>query len=295
MLYKEFAIEPNQIRDIGDLRLLEARFGYDKGALISSFPSKWFKAVLASLRAMNDDHRVDSLTDILRDIREKALHRYSRDYDSDNWLTAAKSSHEVKPFHRILESTLSEPPVFIGSLDNLENNDFDLITHCTRTASDMPAVVETLLSGAEKVTLVDPYACVTKSGYKKTLLALMRKCQKPDVTFVVFSKEAGKSDWASRKIALNTFAQQLPANITIHWCSLDDGGTGFLHNRFIFTAKGGINFDRGFDEPSDRDQKQSRNDLNPLSINHLNEYTQTYNTAQLTAPLTLAQPIWRSK
>lgn len=295
MLYKEFAIAPHLIADIRDLKLLEARFGYDKGALISSFPKAWFKEVVITLKAMNSDNQVDRLTDRLREIKDKALHKYSRDYSGVDWLSSAQSTHQVKPFHRIVESTLSNPPILVDSLYSLANEDFDRITHCRRTASDISGVVETLLSGAEKVILVDPYACIIKSGYKKTILALMQKCQKPDVTFIVFTEDVGKPDWTIRKVALEAYKQQLPENITLIWCSVDDAGTGYMHQRVIFTAKGGIIFDRGFEEPSALDQKQSRNDIDPLSIGRLDEYTQAYNMAQLTAPLTLAQPIWTSK
>lgn len=295
MFYREFAIEPKQIRTIGDLRWVESRFGYERGALISTFPGRWVKEVLATLQAENEDGQLDLLTELLRDIKSRVLHRYAREFSGEDWLSSARLSHQQVPFHRVVEKTVDEPPVWVSNIYNLADEDFELIPHCNRTADSISEVSGALLASAEKVTLVDPYACLTRNEFKRVLLALMGQCCKEKVEFIVFSEEEKKPDWDQRKAALAAFKAEIPNNITLVWASVSDGGTGNMHARALFTAKGGINFDRGFDEPSELIQKEEINLLNPLSRVQLEDFVKRYNIAQLLAPLELAQPVWKSK
>lgn len=295
MFYKEFAIEPSQIKSLQDLRWIEARFGYERGALISFFPGKWVKEVLASLQAANADGQIDLLTELLRDLKARVLHSYSRPYGGENWVAAAKISHQALPFHRVVESTVNEPPVWVSNIYNLADEDFYIIPECKRSAESISLVAEALLSKAEKVTLIDPYACATRNEFKKVLLALMSRCEKDSVEFVVFSEEDNKPEWSHRKAALDAFKTIIPNNITLIWASISDDGTGRIHPRALFTAKGGINFDRGFEEPSDMARKEEPNLLNPLSRVQLEQFAMTYNLAQLAHPLKPAQELWKSK
>lgn len=295
MFYKEFAIEPSQIKTIADLRWLEARFGYEKGALVSAFPGRWIRAVLESIKASNEEGELDVLTELLGDLKSKVLHRYSRNFNGESWVASAQLSHDEKPFHRIIQASQFEPPVWVDSLYKLGEHDFDIIPSCQRSSEAMANIAETLLVNAEKVILVDPYACPTKVGFNKTLLALMEKCNKEAIEFIVFSEEEGKPDWTLRIKALESLNKQLPQNITLAWASINDGGTGVIHPRALFTAKGGINYDRGFEEPRDNAQREEMNLLNLLSRSHLEDFAKKYNISQPLAPLELVQPVWRSK
>lgn len=74
---------------------------------------------------------------------------------------------------------------------------------------------------------------------------------------------------------------------------MDDGRTGYIHKRVLFTSKGGINFDRGFSEPRDIDQKNSPNDLTILTRSQLEKFSSDFNYAQITEPLKICH-LWQS-
>ena len=112
---------------------------------------------------------------------------------------------------------------------------------------------------------------------------------------VIYSEEDQCHDaFEIRRKTLESLKVQLPKNIKLTWCFLSDNGTGYMHPRALFTAKGGINFDRGFQEPSDVDQKNAPNLLSVLTKVQLEKFTFDYNYNQINQPLEIKQ-FWQSE
>ena len=253
MLHKEFAIDPGQLNSIADIRYLNARFGYDKGALISAFPKQWYRDVASRFENLSSDHQPDILSEVLPHLKSNAIVRFSREYQSETWVESAMASHERKPFHRIVEPSLTKSGsrVMVPNLYELGCDDFSVETGLTRTSESLADAAKGLLFNAEKVTLVDPYLCISKTSYQKTLLALMNRCKKNRVRFWIFSEDDRNKDWELIQPDLIKFQTKIPDHIELSWFRLSDDGNGFLHSRGLFTAKGGLIYDRGFGEPSD--------------------------------------------
>lgn len=294
MLFKEFAIEPSQINNISELRLIESRFGYEKGCLISAFPSDWLRHAITAIQTQQTT-QIDKLTEILRYITQKSLHRYGRQFPNSNWIESALESNAEKPFHRIIEPSAPRISTHLRSLFDLADTDFQLIPECNRTASQMSEVSWELVTGAEKISIVDAYATPTNKGYIKTINAIASCTNKPNVELVIYSEEDQcHDDFEVRKKSLAILKAQLPGNIKLSWCFISDKGTGYIHPRAIFTAKGGINFDRGFQEPSDFDQKNAPNLLTILTKAQLEKFTLDYNYSQINEPLEISF-FWQSQ
>ncbi|WP_062264298.1 hypothetical protein [Endozoicomonas arenosclerae] len=289
MLHREFAIDPDQIEDIKDVRLLEGRFGYDKGAVISAFPKRWFGTVAEKLSKSVSDKKVDSISDDLKALKDKAVVSFSRDFTHDVWIDSAKASHQKSPFHRLVESSLNEPPTLVSNIYDLKDPDFHTESQSYRSASGLAEASKLLLMYAEKVTVVDPYICLSKPGYRNTLIELMRRCRKSKVRFNIFCENEGKSDWNSvRKPALQAFVNDImPENFELHWYSISDGGTGYIHARGLFTAKGGIRYDRGFEVPNDHEQRRTAADVAVMSMSEWEQKVEDYNEVQLPSKFTL--------
>lgn len=281
MLHREFAINPDQVQSLADLRLLEARFGYDKGALISAFPKRWYSAVASHLISQASPLKVDELSDALKALKANALASFSREFKVEQWFEAAKDSHENTPFHRIVDQSHDNPPLVVASINNLRGDDFSVQPQVLQTAESLASAGVALLLSAEKVTLFDPYICVSKAGSRKTLLAMMTFCQKPKVRFHVFA-EADKPNWNTcLKPALFRFAQEIPDNIELNWYLVDDRESGYVHSRGFFTAKGGLIYDRGFSEPSEHHKRKVPTDVHFMSSTTLTQKARDYNEAQL--------------
>lgn len=293
MLYREFAIEPTQIKTIADLRLIESRFGFEKGFLISAFPSDWLRHAIAGLQTQQTS-QIDKLTDLLRQLVQKSLHRYGRDFTEKLWIESAIRSNKTKPFHRIIESSEPRLQTHFKSLFDLGDDDFQLISECNRTANQISEVSKELIAGAEKISIVDAYASPTNKGYIKTIIAIASCATKANVELVIYSEEDQcNDDFVTRKKSLEKLKSNLPQNINLTWCFLSDNGTGYIHPRALFTSKGGINFDRGFQEPSDFEQKNAPNLLSVLTKAQLEKFTFDYNYSQINKPLEVIN-LWQS-
>ena len=261
--------------------------------MISAFPSDWLKFAIIGLQS-EQTTQIDKLTDLLRLIVQKSLHRYGRSFSGLKWIDAAVLANSEKPFHRIIESSEPKLPTHFKTIYELGDDDFLITPNCNRTATQISTVCEELLIGAEKITIIDAYAIPSNSGYIKTITQIASKTKKSEVELIVFSEENQQSDnFEDRKVHLNSLAKLLSQNIKLTWCFISDKGTGFIHPRALFTAKGGINLDRGFKEPSDFDQKNAPNLLSILTKSQLEKFTIDYNYNQVNEPLEINH-LWHS-
>lgn len=294
MLHLEFAVAPNQIRTHSDLSLLESRMGYEKGTVLSRFPKSWFKDVSEQLNAQLDGRQLDKATERLRRIKENKLVALGRAFEGESWSDAARNSHGIKAFHRLAEGSFDDLPVFTPSFMDLDDDDFVYISQYTRDATSLAVPASALLFGAEKVTIYDPYICPTKQGYRNTLIELMKLCKKDDVEFHVFSEDDKNPGWVQTEQHLESLKVEMPENIKLFWYCADDQGSGFLHARGLFTAKGGLIYDRGFQEPCDHGQRQELTNITPMSNSLLQADAAAYNTSQQDGKFRLVRDVWCS-
>jgi hypothetical protein len=294
MLHLEFAISPDQIRNMADLNLLEARLGFDKGAVLSRFPKGWFGEVSRHLNASLNGQQIDRATEKLRRIKESRLVSFNRPYAGAAWHEAAATSHQAQPFHRVVDGVTDNRPHYISDWQNLDEGDFSFNTQYERNAASLAGAAKALLLDAEKVTIYDNYLCPTRPGCLNTISEMMSLCLKADVEVHIFAEEAGKPTRAERDQQLAQFCARLPANIRLFWYWLDDAGSGLLHQRGLFTGKGGLIYDRGFEEPRDLAQRRTPTTLTPMPRALLEDRARLFNPAQLGGGLSLIVPRWQS-
>ncbi|HAS8127018.1 TPA: hypothetical protein I7664_11740 [Vibrio vulnificus] len=294
MLHLEFAVAPSQINSLMDLVILEARMGYEKGAVLSRFPKAWFREVSQQLNAELDGTKLDRATEKLRTLQSSKLVSFGRSFDGEGWVEAARNSHDTKLFHRLVEDSFDDRPVFVPSLIDLEDADFAYVSFYTREAESLASAASGLLFGAEKVTIYDPYICATNAGSRKTLLELMKLCKKGEVEFHIFSEEDKKSAWDLTEQALVEFKDVMPENTKLYWYCADDQGSGFLHSRGLFTAKGGLIYDRGFSEPGAIEQRQELTEIISMPIDVLQAKAKSYNTSLQYENFELVRGVWSS-
>lgn len=294
MLHLEFAIAPNQIRNMADLNLLEARLGFDKGAVLSRFPKKWFNEVSDCLNASLNGQQLDRATEKLRRIKESRLVSFNRPYAGAAWLEAAATSHQTQPFHRVVDGITDNRPHYISDWQNLDEGDFTFNTQYERNAASLASAAKALLLDTEKITVYDNYICPTRRGDVNTLLEMMTICGKTEVEFHVYSKEYDKPPRQQREQSLAHFIHTLPPAIRLFWYWIDDHGTGLLHQRGVFTAKGGLIYDRGFEEPQARRKQLTPTSITPMARHLLEDRSRIFNPAQLGGGLSLVGTIWQS-
>lgn len=278
MLHLEFAVSPEQVCSIHDINLLEARFGFHKGALISLFPKKWIKSCLDSLTG-NEIERKQFVEKITAN-RDILLSNFGRDYGIyPDWSEAAWASHTEHPFHKLIDSNIRENNIYLESIQSITDNDMSYPTMFPRRANLLASAARALLFKAEKVTLYDPYFDISKDGYKKTLEAMIAICEKPNVEFHIYSEEDRISAWSAIQVALERFKAGMSSTQKLFFYSVNDNGSGFMHDRGLFTAKGGLIYDRGFVEPSDHNQREEFTSIIPMPLSALEAKSKSFNEA----------------
>ena len=115
----------------------------------------------------------------------------------------------------------------------------------------------------------------------------MSACEKDRVTFVLFAEEEKKCNWDTRLESLDRFSRSMPDNIVLKYFSLSDQGTGFIHQRCLYTAKGGVIYDRGFEVPRDLAQQETPAEVSLMTRVQLESKVRNYNEAQIVEPLVL--------
>lgn len=293
MLHLEFAVAPSEIRSIEQLLRLGQLFGFHHGAVLSAFPKRWYTDVIHQFGSLSEigNKRV---TEQLQSFKDGKIVSFARAYEGNSWASAARGSHQRVPFHRLVDESFSELPVYLHSLDDLQEEDFYFQTKYPKDAVSLARAAEALLIGTEKVTLYDPFICVSKRGYRRTLLEMMSLCKKSEVEFHIFSEEVGKRDWTERLDFLRQFTQELPENIRLFWYCANDNESGFLHQRGLFTSKGGLIYDRGFQEPGNIDQRAVMMDITPMPVVMLQDKLRSYNASQQSEDFTLVRDVWCS-
>ncbi|GLR74375.1 hypothetical protein [Aliivibrio sifiae] len=82
MLHLEFAVAPTEINSLADLALLDARLGFDRGAVLSGFPKAWFRNVSDQLSRTHNGTSLDKATERLRSFKNNKTVAFNRTYQA---------------------------------------------------------------------------------------------------------------------------------------------------------------------------------------------------------------------
>jgi len=280
MLFAEFAVNPEQVNSLENLAQLKSSFDLSRGTLISAFPKNWLALLDQRLGGNLNQIQKQRMVALLTTIRDRAVVKSGRDYAGDNWVQAAHAINDQKPFYSIIGSDTNAPPRHLQSLEQLELVDFESFgsIDVPRNALSLIQPVAPLLSTSSRIRLVDPYACPTKPSVTAVLRSLFEVIGTKQCVVEIYSEEAAARDLVEAHF--RQLIRLLPDNISLLWSVLNDGGTGQLHQRLLFTERGGVIFDRGFIEPPDHEQRLAITNLRTMNRAQVDNSTRDYNEAQ---------------
>lgn len=287
MLFAEFAINPEQVNSLDKLALLKVSFDFSRGALLSAFPKNWLAQIdehfVGNLSQLQNQRKVALLTTL----RDRAIIKSGREFSGDNWCQAAHSIDELKPFFSIVGSDNNAPPKRLVSIEQLELIDFEAIgsIDVLRNARALMQPLMLLLSASSRIRLVDPFACPSRPGVTLVLQALFEVIGTKRCTVEIFSEDSTAHSLVNDNFQL--LLEHLPENVTLNWFVLNDGETGQLHQRLLFTERGGVIFDRGFIEPKNHEQRQVSTNLRTMTKTQVDNATRDYSNAQPFVPCVL--------
>lgn len=256
-MFYEYALEPQLLNNWRDFRYFFENMGVSKGRFISRYPKHWKRLVYESLTDCGDMDR-KRIEEALIRADEKLLRRNNEWDGNKDWLTNAEAEHDRSPFHAIIarENPHANASVLVG--DALDEHDPLWILNNTcdvpRRAQDMADGVATLLQASREIIFIDPHFGPENPRYCRPLIGFLQAAQHNRTTKLerVEYHLKAKSTADFFKKACSKLADNLPAGIEIRfkrWRELP--GNEKLHDRFILTERGGVQFSVGLDDGSE--------------------------------------------
>ena len=276
MIY-EYAVDPSIFTNEDKALFILESFGRDKGRLVSEIKKDhWQKMVLENIR--NSENRTiarHTLKEALKILvkNQKALYCRQQQIETVDWLTLTRKAHRAWPYRGILVEQ------YDGDDDHFLVRDIHLhgkpnwavppSNTVDREAGIMVAAVSHLLENAREVMLIDRHFRLENSRgsfiskYKNVLICflefLANKKYGPSVNKLTYHlgkngiKEITDSVIGHLEYQCNKYLKSdLPSGIKLEiaiW-PWDE-----LHDRFVLTEIGGIDFGIGLDEFAGSNEK----------------------------------------
>lgn len=248
----EFALEPSLLRNWKDFRYLIEKFGVDRGRLISRYPKDWKRLVYDSLTEVADIDKA-RITEKLRFIDDRLLSRFHEWHQQLSWLHNAEEEHAKRPFHAIIASSNPRQHARVLDAETLDETVAQFVCPRTavvrRTASEMARCVAPLLRCSRLLVFVDPYFGPDSSRHRGPLDAFLREALvRPSgsrIERLAYHTATPATEEFLRSECESRLAPLIPVGLTLTVCRWNKED---LHNRYVLTERGGIQFGTGLDE-----------------------------------------------
>lgn len=258
MVY-EYAIDPNCLCDWHRLRLIADGVGVPKGRLLADYPSAWKKTVMQLLSGKLPIERARLESQYQR-IKPHLIASHRPFDPTRDWLLNAETVHEGLPFRAIVaaENPRTKPQVL--RIDDL-NETIELwrtspTIVVARKAVSMADVVRFLLQLSYEVVLVDPNFDPAAIRFQRPFEQFMACCVRtrnqapPRVNLIVEAQfDASAGDDFELDCARH-LAPLIPGSMKCEVIRVREtlSPAEKLHNRYILTDRGGIQFSIGLDD-----------------------------------------------
>jgi hypothetical protein len=263
----EYALEPETVASWYEQKLFGLfvqQFGFDAGRVVARYPKKWRKLVWeafeAAFGAAATEKDKTRMAELLKQLTSPEIVRPGHIWDPANdWLSNAETEHARKPFHAIVASKNPRSNAIAICLDDIlsgtpttwHNSNS---TTVLRTAEAMANCIAPMLRCAKKILFIDPHFRASKTKFCNPLAHFLSEISLGDPTIVVEFHTGHTTDDAPnwdyfRKECEDHLPSIIPIGLTLtirRWKNRDGGER--LHNRYILTDIGGVQFGVGLDE-----------------------------------------------
>lgn len=288
----EFAIEPDLVASWGDLKnyqIFYDKFGIGQPRIMAEYPilKNWRRRVLQAASGRSD-MEMQRVTALITRLSETMIRRRTMPYDGNiKWLENAQKEDENDSFHAILalSNDFNHPNVLDTTMLGISNNQrWDInkqLPDVPRKASDMADAVRPLLKNSRTVVFIDPYFMAGDNWLKwqRPFSAFMQELStnrhEPSDIHVEVQASADLYNAPSTNDFIGRCRQRLtnciPNGLTVsfkRWKEKPEGKK--LHDRYIITEIGGVDFSIGLDEGAIGQTQK-------ISLLERNTYTSVWN------------------
>lgn len=278
-----FAADPASCDNSTELRLLLGNFGPQTGRYLAEYPITWPNDIMNNSQQLGQVE-CERIKLLIRRAHERAalLRNGNLPWNPHfDWISNYRSLIQKRPkeFTQAIVSRISTSGEFI-TIDELElpataDESIEAI------ASEYVRTSRTLLLLSPELIFVDPYLNPCKNDRRDILVAMLNvaskgKCNK--ITCWARGSEVigeRRNSWEEVVLAIQEILRdaEWPRNRNFQFNFVDDATTRTkMHPRYLFSIKGGIRYDQGFQRLS----KGRRNDVSPIGEKLHLELIKTY-------------------
>lgn len=261
-----FGIEPAAIDNWANMRYLIEKFGMSKGALIAQIPKKWPRLVIEACQSNPNVGDIEQarIEEKLRQAKDEKLFRPQHvPYEPERSWTENLLSEEIGSLlHGVitLNEASSQKCILVEELSEDLFSSFGQV-RVTQTAETLANVAAFVIGGAEEIILVDPYFEPARRCIKVLQSIVELACTQSDKLRHVYIYSAASKYKKSEQLFDQEYRSAIDRfntkGITYHLVRVDDDAVKMdLHTRFLLTSRGGLNYDRGFQEPEDVERRE---------------------------------------
>lgn len=264
----EYALDPEIVvewaKDRGDFRYFYEQFGLGCPKLMAEFPKlKNWRKQFKQATANASDVELQRLTALFERFKEVTISRDSIDYDgSISWLENAIQEDSNYPFQSVLAS---QNPLHHNNI--LTNTDLEDDQHqkwtvsrsltVGRIAAEMAGAVSPMLRNCRELILIDPYFRAKEHRFREPFTAFLAEFfAKPKDHLSVRVEVHSSADVENAPSAqffhdecAKHLASIIPEGLEVVFRRWEQKSKGEkLHNRYILTELGGVQFGIGLDQ-----------------------------------------------
>ena len=273
-----FAIDPKAPLDLKDIKAMLEQFGLTNGRFIANFPDDWLRMFNEHVEHLQglDKARLVRLLDLHRD----ALLAVNLDFRrAKSWV---ENANEAKLARKVISRVLAADPNPLGIEtlqkflweEDSENNSRG--AHISMSTDAYRKAVAPLFQHSTEIQLVDPFFQLRRSngeihkGRFNVLREFFIEAENSircEVFKIHFKREIHLSK-AEQESQIEEDLDQICeeariSSLIIEYCIHDEIG----HGRYIFSIKGGLHFDYGFEPLRDKTNHVhwlSKSELEPI-------------------------------
>jgi len=262
IMINEYAVEPAALNNWQDFRYVYDQVGVEHGRLISRFPGKWARMVMAACSENPQLRDVErSYIEIkLRNLEKNKMAKLNRTYDPENnWMNNVEVQQRQRPFHAVLARNKELKITNILNIDELEDSQplwkvpKDQVV--PRKAYELACCAKLLLHISKEILVIDPHFDPEKPRFLETFSHLIKfafeehapKRIELHVEYDYWKEQKRETDW--QEDCSRNLPSLIPEGFTMlvfRWESKASGDKP--HARYVLTELGGIRYDYGLDE-----------------------------------------------
>ena len=253
----EFAIEPEVMATWEHFNVLWLDLGVERGRLLVEYPKNWRKRVHELVDTFSKPVRANAIRSRLSDPvlrRSKLVGACGRPFEGGDWLKNALAQQSgEQPFRAIVTRQAGEKRPDVLVVDDFPRDEEPWVVssqcRCPRTAEALYAVVAVLLRHSSELILVDPHFAPDEPRFVEPFARMVGcKARWKRLELHVglprdYREEALRDKYERRLQTL------IPAGTTLTVCLWPrEKEKDKLHDRFVLTERGGVQFGHGLDE-----------------------------------------------